>query len=147
MASPTYSKSAVYRRRSNPYRKELDSICVRPSQSHDYIYISFQRTLRIDKQPAAQQLPAFGTLPLISVESNAAKLPASITDKGGYIVPMWQREAFWINMKSNAPFAVRIFADGVNAVTGQHAGVVEQTAEKQQDYVVVPNQGYIGKCH
>ena len=39
--------------------------------------------------------------------------------KGGFFLPMYQREAMWIKLTSREPFAIKIYVGGVNAVSGE----------------------------
>ncbi len=61
------------------------------------------------------------------------------------MLPMYQSEAMWINFDSEYPFAVKIGAGKINAVTGKslHDGL----SIKPQDYLVVPDQPWLdGYC-
>ncbi|KAI4225969.1 MAG: hypothetical protein LQ349_006965, partial [Xanthoria aureola] len=70
--------------------------------------------------------------------------------KGGLFIPMYQREAMWINFEARRPFAVQIYVGGVNAVSGElrtydHAKTLRRLTkmandESIQDYIVAPKQ-------
>lgn len=61
-----------------------------------------------------------------------------------------EREAMWIRFESSAPFAIKVYVGGVNAVSGEPARETETTMLRRlellgqeksvQDYVVVPEQ-------
>ena len=56
-------------------------------------------------------------------------------------MPMDQSEALWISFSASYPFAVRIAAGKINAVSGE-AWTAELHSEPQ-DYVVVPGQPWL----
>ena len=56
-------------------------------------------------------------------------------------MPMDQSEALWISFSASYPFAVKIAAGKINAVSGA-AWTVELQSEPQ-DYVVVPGQPWL----
>ncbi len=110
--------------------------------------IKFMRTLRIPDDNKAYPLPAgLGVFPIGHVEDHAQKLPSDWTEKGGVLLPMYQAEAMWIRFTSNTyyPFAVKIAAGKINAVTGEAWSEVLES--KPQDYVVLPEQLWLdGFC-
>ncbi|KAF5847119.1 hypothetical protein GGP41_003381 [Bipolaris sorokiniana] len=63
---------------------------------------------------------------------------------------MWQREAMWLNFQQGSyKYAVRVFVDHVNAITGQEMqkGLDTKDESKLQDYVVIPGQEWLdGIC-
>lgn len=82
--------------------------------------IEFQRTLRIPDDNRVHKLPpGLGRFPLFHVEDHAAKVPASWSEHGGVFLPMYQAEAMWIRFSSKYPFAVKIAAGKINAVSGE----------------------------
>ncbi|KAL9130582.1 MAG: hypothetical protein Q9175_006983 [Cornicularia normoerica] len=104
-----------------------------------------QRTTRVHDSKRDPELPSdIGTFPLYSVANCAGKMPGDMAAKGGLFLLMW------ISLKSKVPFAVQVFARGVNAVSGEPTGANEATMmprlvlmEKKksiQDYVVTPKQ-------
>ena len=116
--------------------------------------INFQRTLRIPDNDETYSLPpGLGRFPLRHVDDFAARLPASWIEHGGVMLPMHQAEAMWIHFDAHHdaerdtsyPFAVRIAAGKINAVTGQ--GWTHGLHAKPQDYVVAPEQPWLdGFC-
>ncbi len=110
--------------------------------------IEFMRTLRIPDDNKEYPLPAgLGVFPMAHVEDHAKKLPVSWSEKGGVLLPMYQAEAMWIGFSSRKsyPFAVKIAAGKVNAVTGK--AWREELDAKPQDYVVLPDQLWLdGFC-
>lgn len=82
--------------------------------------ISFQRTLRIPDDNRVHNLPpSLGNFPLAHVDDHAAKLPAAWQKRGGIFLPMHETEAMWVRFHSKYPFAVKIAAGKINAVTGK----------------------------
>lgn len=118
--------------------------------------VSFQKTPRMPDDDKLHQLPgSLGAYDLFNVEAYADRLPKKITEAGGAFLPMWQREALWIDFESrkerssqNVKYAVRVFVGKVNAVSGLLMD--EQSPEgeeKHQDYVIIPGQEWLdGIC-
>ena len=109
--------------------------------------IDFQRTLRIPDDNREYSLPpGLGSFPLQHVDDYAERVPASWKEHGGVFLPMYQAEALWINFSAGGyPFAVKIAAGKINAVTGN--AWENQLSAKPQDYVVVPDQPWLdGFC-
>lgn len=105
--------------------------------------IKFLRTLRVPDDNRDYPLPAgLGHFLLSHVEDFAAKLPPSWPKRGGVFYPMYQSEAMWIDFGGkHYPFAVKIAAGKINAVTG--AVWSNELCRQPQDYVVVPRQHYL----
>lgn len=112
--------------------------------------VDFQRTLRIPDDNREYPLPpGLGRFPMEHVEDHSSRLPMSWNERGGVLLPMFQAEALWINFSGRTgfrngpdyPFAVKIAAGKINAVTGDEwsNGLVKDP----QDYVVVPNQPWL----
>ena len=85
--------------------------------------IEFERTLRIPDTGQVYGLPpGLGHFPLRHLD-DLAGLPAAWAARGGVAMPMWQAEAMWISFygddNEDAPFAVKIAAGKINAVTGE----------------------------
>ncbi|EMC98655.1 hypothetical protein BAUCODRAFT_103027 [Baudoinia panamericana UAMH 10762] len=113
--------------------------------------ISFQRTVRVADNGETNNLPpGLGTLATLSLEDYQTMLPAAMAAKGGFFLPIYQREAMWINFKSRDPFAVKIYVGGVNAISGEPARETAETMMRRlklmeskkcvQDYLVAPDQ-------
>ncbi len=81
--------------------------------------IDFQRTLRLpDDNKEYPLLPGLGSFPLMHVDDLGERLPAAWEAHGGVFFPMYQAEAMWINFNSDYPFAIKIAAGKINAITG-----------------------------
>ena len=110
------------------------------------LQIEFQRTLRTPDDDRVHHLPpGLGCFPLRHVDDFSEKVPAGWMRHGGVMLPMYQAEALWILFKSDYPFAVKIAAGKINAVTGKSWN--EGLGRHPQDYVVTPEQPWLdGYC-
>ena len=125
-----------------------DQLTFRFPEVHEkaFCHIEFQRTLRIpdDNQPYPLP-PGLGQFPLSHVDDYADRLPASWRKHGGVFIPMYQSEALWINFSGNHssgyPFAGKIAAGKINAVSGQPWS--NELDPDSQDYVVIPGQPWL----
>lgn len=106
------------------------------------VTVSFQRTLRVPDDGRVWNLPpGFGRFPIRRVEDYAARVPASWRRRGGVMIPMYQREALWIDFRaSSETAAVKVAAGMVNALTGDPWS---ERLSRRQDYVVVPDQPWL----
>ena len=128
---------------------EHDSLVFRFPSVHAQaeLRIDFQRTLRIPDDNREYSLPpGLGSFPLRHVDDYAERVPASWKEHGGVFLPMYQADALWIDFSTgDYPFAVKIAAGKINAVTGstwEHS-----LSAGPQDYVVVPDQPWLdGFC-
>ncbi|MFM2437857.1 MAG: hypothetical protein RLZ55_671 [Actinomycetota bacterium] len=126
--------------------------------------IDFQRTLRIPDDGRTYPLPAgLGRFALRHVDDVGSRVPTAWNARGGVMLPMYQAEAMWLNFSGNYPWAVKIAAGLINAVTGDewntslHCGQsLSHTAGRRrrsgsrgradaagQDYVTVPEQPWL----
>ena len=112
--------------------------------------LEFQRTLRIPDDEKVHALPAgLGCFPLRHVEDFSERLDEVTLRRGGIMMPMHRSEAMWINFRGFSsrssghayPFAIKIAAGKVNALTGGAWSPALCTEE--QDYVVIPEQPWI----
>lgn len=116
--------------------------------------VNFQRTLRIPDDNREYPLPpGLSRFPMEHVEDHSSRLPPAWIEHGGVLLPMNQAEALWINFSSGPtyrgrvryPFAVKIAAGKINAVTGDEWS--NALANNPQDYLVVPDQPWLdGFC-
>jgi len=112
--------------------------------------ITFQRTLRIPDNDKTYPLPpGLGAFPMRHVDDFAKTAPGGWLEHGGVMLPMYQSEAMWIHFTSRLvqpsgvpyPFAVKIAAGKINAVTGEPWR--NDLSREPQDYAVVPLQPWI----
>ncbi|QSZ31442.1 hypothetical protein DSL72_001007 [Monilinia vaccinii-corymbosi] len=124
------------------------------AHSTELLDISLRRTIRVPENGEAHGLPPdCGAFPIYSVREYAGGLSEEMVLKGGVFVPIYQREAMWINFKSTHPFAVKIYVGGVNAVSGEPAAESLATNLRRkatldkgksiQDYVVTGPRGQL----
>lgn len=108
--------------------------------------VEFQRTLRIPDDEGEYPLPpGLGRFPLRHVDDFAARVPDAWIRRGGVMLPMYQSEALWVNFYGSYPFAIKIAAGKVNAVTGEDWS--EPLASDPRDYMVIPEQPWLdGYC-
>lgn len=109
------------------------------------LHIEFQRTLRIPDDHKNHFLPpGLGCFPVRLVDEYLAGVPAPWVDHGGVMLPMYQSEALWINFSSvgeRYPFAVKIAAGKINAVTGDPWS--DGIHRDPQDYMIAPHQPWL----
>jgi hypothetical protein len=106
--------------------------------------VTFQRTLRIPDDGGLYPLPpGLGAFPIRRVKDFARGVPAAWRERGGYFIPMYQREALWISFAGQfwRPNAVKVGVGGVNAVSG--APMDARLRRRPQDYLVVPDQPWL----
>jgi len=106
--------------------------------------INFQRTLRIPDDGSCYPLPAgLGAFPVRKVSDFARRVPAAWRERGGYFIPMYQREALWISFNGPhwRPNAVKVAVGDVNAVSGKPWD--GRLRRRPQDYLVVPDQPWL----
>lgn len=84
------------------------------------IEIRFHKTLRIPDDNKKYSLPpSLGHFPLHHVDDYAEKLPRDWKNHGGIFLPMFQAEAMWVSFHSKWPFAIKVAAGKINAVSGE----------------------------
>lgn len=110
--------------------------------------IEFQRTLRIPDDDRSYPLPpGLGSFPLRHIDDHANRVSDAWKRHGGVMLPMYQSEAMWLNFESphGYPFAVKVAAGKINAVTGDEwAGGLSTSP---QNYLPVPEQPWLdGFC-
>jgi hypothetical protein len=122
--------------------KKSRSVIHRGRGSLTALQIEFQRTLRIPDDGKIYPLPAgFGNFPLRHVDDDKDTVPARWVERGGVLMPMYQSEALWINFTTNYPFAVKVAAGKINAVTGERW--TPDLQPDPQNYLVLPEQPWL----
>jgi hypothetical protein len=114
-------------------------------QIGDRFTVTFQRTLRIPDDGGNYPLPpGLGAFPILRVEDFSDRVPDAWRERGGYIIPMYQREALWLSFEAAhwKPNTVKIGIGRINAVTGEEWNE-ELHAEPEQDYIVCPDQPWL----
>eukprot|EP00756_Hemistasia_phaeocysticola_P026484 Hpha_TRINITY_DN16066_c1_g1::TRINITY_DN16066_c1_g1_i1::g.119871::m.119871 len=111
--------------------------------------VSFERTLRIPDDGKKHRLPpSFGSFPLTNVLQHWDKVPARWAKRGGVMLPMYQREALWLNFNSQEPALIRVGAGRVNAISGKEwREELCPPSQGKQDYCLLPQQAWLdGFC-
>jgi hypothetical protein len=104
--------------------------------------IEFQRTLRIPDDGNVYPLPAgVGRFPLRHVDDYEKSVPESWLKRGGVMMPMHQSEGLWLNFGADYPFAMKVGAGKINAVTGE--GWTAGLQNEPQNYLVLPEQPWL----
>lgn len=106
--------------------------------------VAFQRTLRIPADDRVYPLPpGFGAFPIFRVEDYADRVPPQWREQRGVFIPMYQREALWLNFNAASwkPNAVKMGAGGINAISGEPFDEMLRAAP--QDYIVCPDQPWL----
>ena len=106
--------------------------------------LNFQRTLRIPDDGKTYPLPpGLGTFPVCKVEEYRERVPEAWAEHGGVFIPMYQREALWINFRPRfwKPNAVKIAIGKVNAVSGKPWD--QALHPEEEDYLVCPPQPWL----
>jgi hypothetical protein len=116
--------------------------------------ISFHRALRIPDDGREYPLPpGLGSFPLRHIDDFGADVPEPWLRHGGVMMPVYQSEALWMSFSADVvrdrgveyPFAVKIAAGKINAVTGEAWS--DGLATGPQDYLVTPEQPWLdGYC-
>lgn len=110
--------------------------------------VSFQRTLRIPDDGNSYPLPpGLGTFPVHRVDDFRDRVPASWRERGGVFLPIYQREAMWLNFGGAhwRPNAVKIGIGKINAVSGDEWDEKLKAPKrgKTQNYIVCPDQPWL----
>ena len=106
--------------------------------------VTFERTLRIPDDGRQYPLPpSLGRFPVRRVEDYADRVPAAWREHGGVFLPMYQREAMWLNFHAAhwRPNALKVAVGKVNALSGERYH--ERLTPAAQDYVVTPPQPWL----
>jgi len=103
--------------------------------------ILFHRTLRIPDDGKTYPLPpSLGLFPIKKVDDFIDKVPEKWKAQGGVFIPMYQREAMWMQFFTTTPKALKVAIGKINAVTGKPW---TNSLEKDQDYMVLPDQPWL----
>ena len=133
-ATPAQIRNALRRKCERRARLDRDQFAT--------VSVEFQRTLRIPDDGKVYPLPAgVGRFPLRHVDDFEKSVPASWLKRGGVMMPMHQSEALWLNFDADYPFAMKVGAGKINAVTGE--GWTAELQRHPQNYLVLPEQPWL----
>ncbi len=105
------------------------------------VNVSFQRTLRIPEHGVHALPPGLGRFPLRRVADYPDTAPAAWLERGGVMLPVYQREAMWLSFSPTCPAALEIGVGKVCAVSGQPWS--DTLSQDPQNYVSVPLQPWL----
>lgn len=106
--------------------------------------ISFHRTLRIPEDGNDYPLPAsLGVLPIHRVEDFADTVPKGWLERGGFFIPLYQREALFLQFQGeySRPTISKVCVGRINAITGKPYS--KNLSAHEQDYVLMPDQKWL----
>ncbi len=104
--------------------------------------VVFHRTLRIPDDGNVYPLPAgLGRFPVRLIDDFKATVDPTWLERGGVLMPMYQSEALWMQFSGSYPFAVKVAAGKINAVSGEAWG--EGLQQSPQNYLVLPQQPWL----
>ncbi|KAJ7155031.1 hypothetical protein C8R46DRAFT_910945, partial [Mycena filopes] len=111
------------------------------------VKFEFHRTFRIpdSADEITQSLPpSLGQFPMVAVSDFTARLPDKIRERGGFLIPMFNREALSINFckQESEKAAVKVSVGGVNAVSGEVKNKMSPPGVNQ-DYIVSNQQPWL----
>src|SRR5439155_2150254 len=75
------------------------------------------------------------------VDDHREAVPAAWIERGRLLMPMYQSQALWSRFGTDYPFAVKVGAGKINAVTGDTW--TEGLQAHPQNYLVVPEQPWL----
>ena len=110
----------------------------------DRFAVAFQRTLRVPEDGRVYPLPpGLGRLPIHPVAELTGVVPEFLRRRGGFVIPLHQREALWIAFLGAPwkPNAVQVAVGGINAVSGRPWA--DRLVSDPQNYVVCPDQPWL----
>lgn len=116
-------------------RIEDDSLVMGP------VRITFERTLRIPEEGLHPLPPGLGAFPLRRVEDYPSTVSQSWLERGGVMLPVYQREAMWLYFDADEAAAVQVGIGKVCAVSGSAWN--EQLSNEPQNYLPVPEQPWL----
>lgn len=110
----------------------------------DRFSLNFQRTLRIPDDGREYPLPpGLGCFPVFRVSDYSSRVPASLLETGGVFIPMYQREALWLNFDGAywKPNAVKVGVGHIDAISGKR--LHRRLNRTKQNYLVCPDQPWL----
>lgn len=103
--------------------------------------ITFQRTLRVAETGLNGLPPGLGMFPLRSVDSLGDRATPTMAERGGVVMPIYQREAMWLSFHANVPVAIQIATGLRCAVTGDKLD--KRLRHRQQNFIVGTTQPWL----
>lgn len=107
----------------------------------DLVDITFQRTLRVAETGLNGLPPGLGMFPLRSVDSLGDRATVDMVERGGVVMPIYQREAMWLSFHSNVPVAIQVGTGLRCAVTGDK--LEKRLRHRKQNFIVGTTQPWL----
>ncbi|MDX3095366.1 hypothetical protein PV703_18640 [Streptomyces sp. ME01-24h] len=105
------------------------------------VTVRFMRTLRLPETGTHPLPPGLGTFPLRRVSDHAGTVPGEWLERGGVMLPVYQREAMWLSFSAAAPAALQVGVGKVCAVSGRPWS--DRLSQDPQNYLVLPRQPWL----
>jgi len=106
------------------------------------VQVRFMRTLRLPETGTHALPPGLGEFPVRRVEDYADTVPAEWRARGGVMLPVYLREAMWLNFAGTSePTALQVGVGKVCAVSGKPWS--SRLGRDPQNYVVLPRQPWL----
>ena len=103
--------------------------------------MSFQRTLRLPETGLHALPPGLGRFRLRRVADYPDTAPADWLERGGVMLPVYQREAMWLSFVSSEPAALQVAIGKICAISG--TAWREKLRHEPQNYVALPRQPWL----
>lgn len=105
------------------------------------VQVSFQRTLRLPETGLHALPPGLGRFRLRRVADYPDTAPADWLERGGVMLPVYQREAMWLSFVSSEPAALQVAIGKICAISGTARR--EKLRHEPQNYVALPRQPWL----
>ncbi|KAF0846951.1 hypothetical protein [Nocardia caishijiensis] len=105
------------------------------------VRVTFVRTLRLPETGTYPLPPGLGTFPLRRVADYPDTVPAQWRERGGVMLPIYQREALWLKFTATTPAALKVAVGKVCAVSGKPWSDV--LGQDPQNYLALPRQPWL----
>ncbi|MGW0178323.1 hypothetical protein [Nocardia sp. NPDC003345] len=103
--------------------------------------VRFVRTLRLPEEGTYPLPPGLGSFPLRRVADYPDTVPAQWRERGGVMLPVYQREAMWLGFTAPVPAALKVGVGKVCAVSGKPWS--DELTRDPQNYVALPKQPWL----
>ncbi|MFM9443010.1 hypothetical protein [Streptomyces acidiscabies] len=106
------------------------------------VAVRFMRTLRLPETGTHPLPPGLGEFPVRRIADYPETAPAHWLARGGVMLPMYLREAMWLNFTgTQEPAALQVGVGKVCAVSGKPWS--DRLSRDPQNYVVLPRQPWL----
>jgi len=105
------------------------------------VRVTFVRTLRLPEQGTYPLPPGLGAFPLRRVADYPDTVPEEWRERGGVMLPVYQREAMWLRFSADTPAALKVGVGKVCAISGKPW--TDVLIREPQNYVSLPEQPWL----